>query len=504
MRRAALLTAAAVLLVSPTVLAFFAGGYFDAPRLVATLVVWTLVLVVALASPRPLPTSGAGRVALAGLALIACWTGISLAWAPLSDPASANLMRVLLYVGAFLAAIALLRDRPAAGAAEPLLALGALVVISYGLAGRLLPGLVDLSQSAKAFGRLEQPITYWNAEGALAAIGLVLCARLAGTNSRPTAMRVLAACAAAPLGLGVYLSFSRGAIAAALVGLIVLLATAPSVSQLRAIGVALAAAVVAAIVGGAFPAVASLEGSIGRRETEGAIALGILIAVVFVTGLAQARICRAERDGRASTGRLGIARRLPAVAASAVALGIAVLVVTGLNERGGADELSGRRGIDRLGSVESRRYDYWSVAVRAFARHPLEGVGAGGFRAEWLRERPVREPVLEVHSLPLEMATELGIPGLVGLTLFVGGVAVAGRRALQGHPAVAPGACAAATVWFTHAAIDWDWQIPAVTLPAIVLAGALVAAAEEDAPRGQSDHARPEDGALRAAAPAST
>ena len=36
-------------------------------------------------------------------------------------------------------------------------------------------------------------------------------------------------------------------------------------------------------------------------------------------------------------------------------------------------------------------------------------------------------------------------------------------------------------VWFLHATIDWDWQMPAATLPAIVMAGALVAAAE-DAP----------------------
>jgi hypothetical protein len=33
-------------------------------------------------------------------------------------------------------------------------------------------------------------------------------------------------------------------------------------------------------------------------------------------------------------------------------------------------------------------------------------------------------------------------------------------------------------MWVVHAAIDWDWQLPAVTLPAVVLAGALLAASE--------------------------
>ncbi len=39
---------------------------------------------------------------------------------------------------------------------------------------------------------------------------------------------------------------------------------------------------------------------------------------------------------------------------------------------------------------------------------------------------------------------------------------------------------AGALVWLIHASIDWDWQLPAVTLPAVVLAGALIAAAERN------------------------
>ena len=67
MRRAVLSTAAAVLLVGPTVLAFYSGGYFDGPRLVATLVAWALVLLVAFASPQAFPRSWQGRAAVGGL-----------------------------------------------------------------------------------------------------------------------------------------------------------------------------------------------------------------------------------------------------------------------------------------------------------------------------------------------------------------------------------------------------------------------------------------------------
>ena len=139
-----------------------------------------------------------------------------------------NLVRTLLYLGTLLAAIALLREPRAARAVEPVLALGAFVAIGYGLLGRLLPGLIDHLASIKGGGRLEQPITYWNAEGLLAAMGLVLCVRLAGDGSRPVALRAGAGAAGSLLGLGLYLTYSRGAIAAVVVGLVVLLAAVPT------------------------------------------------------------------------------------------------------------------------------------------------------------------------------------------------------------------------------------------------------------------------------------
>jgi hypothetical protein len=482
MRRAVLLTATAVLLLAPTVLAFFSGGYFDKPRLIATLVVWSLVLVAALASGRPLPRSTPARVALAGLALIAVCSAASISWAPLSDPASDSFVRLLLYLGALVAAAALLRDELGARAVEPALAGGALIVIGYGLSERLLPGVVNLAESHKAFGRLEQPITYWNSEGVLAAMGLVVCARLAGARDRPTAMRVAAAAAAVPLGLGVYSSYSRGAIAAALVGLIVLLASAATWSQLRAAALAVSGSAVAAACAAALPGVASLSGSLGDREADGAAMLAILVVLMAAVGVAQLRLCRGEARGSARTGPLQVARRLPVVAVAALALALGVLVVGGLGERGGADHQEARRGVARLASVESRRYDYWRVGLDGYGEHPLRGIGAGGFRVEWLRERPVREGALELHSLPLEMLVELGLPGLLGFALTVGGLALTGRRALRRAPALAPGACAVATVWILHASIDWDWQLPAVTLPALIAAGLLIAAAEQPQP----------------------
>ena len=162
--------------------------------------------------------------------------------------------------------------------------------------------------------------------------------------------------------------------------------------------------------------------------------------------------------------------------AAAVAVG---LVAAGLGEKPTAAELAAGAQAGRLTTASSNRYEYWRVGLEAFQRKPLSGLGAAGFRVEWLRERSIPEAVRDAHSLEVEIAAELGLLGLVAFALMVAGMVLATRRALRARAAAAAGPAAALSVWFLHASIDWDWQLPAVTLPAIVLAGALIAIAEE-------------------------
>src|SRR5690606_7194120 len=131
-----------------------------------------------------------------------------------------DVQRDALYLGVLVAGALAWRRRTWASSVEVALALGTLVVIGYGVLGRVLPGLIDLKPSFYAGGRLDQPLTYWNAMGALAAIGFVLWARIAGDELRPRSLRMLAAAAALPTGLALYLTYSRGALAAVACGLL--------------------------------------------------------------------------------------------------------------------------------------------------------------------------------------------------------------------------------------------------------------------------------------------
>jgi hypothetical protein len=466
-RRAVLTAATAALLAGPTALAFFSGGYFAGPRAWAGVGAWACAAVALLAGAR-LPRDGAALLAIGALALLAAWSLLSILWAPIAGDAYAAGQIVVLYVGALVAATLLLRGRVAA-LAEPALAAGVLIVIGYGLSNRLVPGVLHFARSANAEGRLEQPLTYWNTMGELAAIGLVLCARLAGDGRRPRWMRAAAAAAAAPLGLGLYIAFSRGALFACFAGLVTLVVVAPCREQLRAAVLCVLAAAVAAAVDSRLHGVASLQGTLGRRETQGVVALVALVIVMVLAAGAQLRMLARERPGG-----LALRRHAGWAALAVICAGLALAIVVGAHESSGNAQLSG--GASRLTTLESNRYDYWDVALRAFAREPLHGVGGGGWSVYWLRWRTVAEFATDAHSLPLQVLAELGVIGLALLAAFLAGVAVAAARALRTAAAAAAGPIAAVTTYIAHAPLDWDWQMPALTLVAIVLAGTLLAA----------------------------
>jgi O-antigen ligase len=146
----------------------------------------------------------------------------------------------------------------------------------------------------------------------------------------------------------------------------------------------------------------------------------------------------------------------------------------------------------RLASADSNRGDFWKVARAAFADEPLRGVGASGFRVEWLRERPIPYAARDAHSLYLETPAELGLVGLALLVAILGGIVACAVRARALDPTLAAGPIAVGGAWLVHAGLDWDWEMPGVTLPALVLAAVLVAHGERS-PRPPDEVPRREE-----------
>jgi O-antigen ligase/polysaccharide polymerase Wzy-like membrane protein len=469
MRRVVLSVASAALLAGPTVLAFFAGGYFEQPSLWAGLLACVLVAVASVSVRAGLPRDRAAGLAIGGLAGLAGWTLLSAVWAPIKGDAYQAGQQVVLYAAVLVAAALLLRARSAARAVEPVLAAGTLVVIGYGLSERLLPGVLHFARSVSAEGRLEQPLTYWNAMGELAAIGFVLCARISGDAGRTRSERSLAAAAAPALGLGLYLSFSRGALFACLAGLVTLIVAAPQRPQLGAILRAVAGGAIASLVASRLRGVTALAGPLGTREHQGVIMLLVLVALAVAAGAERWVLTRREQPAA-----LRLPAHAPGIALAVLVAGLALAILVG-NEESSRQAQSLSSGASRLVTLRSNRYAYWRVALRAFGDEPLRGVGAGGWSVYWLRYRTVFEAAADAHSLPLQTAAELGVVGLALLAAFLAGVALAAARAMRAAPMLAAGPVAAVVVYIAHAPLDWDWQMPALTLVAVVLAGALLA-----------------------------
>jgi O-antigen ligase len=467
----------------PAVLAFFSGGFFDKPRLIAALVAWLLVGVAAIFSPQPLPRSLPGRLALVGLFLLTGWVALSFIWAPLGSRAQDDEQRLLLYLGFMVAGVALLRGPGVRRWLEPALVLGTFVVIGYALSERLAPGVIDLASSRTGAGRLEQPLTYWNAEGLLAAIGMVLAVRISGDPRREGWLRSAAAAAGVLLGLGVFLTYARGALGAVAVGLVVLVALAPDLRPtLRAIVTIGAAAGIASIVGNSFSTVKDLS---SRDAGEGLAMLLVLALLMAAAAVIAPRVAR--RPIRLPS--LGVSRP-----ATVLGLSVALLVVGALvlaATEGKPEGTSPVRGATpaRLGSIDSNRYRYWEQAGKTFTHHPLIGIGSGGFQVDWLKVVQRADASGDAHSLYLETAAELGVVGVALLLLFLGGVAGSVVRLFRIDHSAAAGLAAGLAAWAFHAGLDWDWEMPAVSLPALALAAAAIAWSDELRPPARAREA---------------
>ncbi|MCX6385934.1 MAG: O-antigen ligase family protein [Solirubrobacterales bacterium] len=469
--RIAVYLASGVLLLGPTVLAFYAGGFFWKQRVIAAGVAWALVAVATLTCRVVVPRVISARVAIATLVALTLWAALSMfVFAPLSTPAFDVVVLLLLFSGWLIAATAFLRAAAVQISVEPVLALGTLVVVGYALLTRLLPSVIPSSNSALAFGRLEQPLTYWNALGTIAGVGLLLCVRIAGDSRRPKLMRASACAGSVPMALAIYLTYSRGAIAAVVFGLAILLCVRWTRSQIQSAVLCCVAGVIACVVASGFDGISLVEQSRAVRNGQGAAVLGISLAIMALAAVAQQMLSNRSAQRSEIKSLEGWMKVTIALVAIAVVIGGGALISSEKSAVGANPS--------RLVSSESARYSYWDVALNGWTQRPVQGIGVGGFEALWLAQRTEATPARNPHSLFIQTLSELGLIGIALLIAFVAAIVAAGRRARSGEPALVAGWIAVLGVVIFHSGLDWVWQMPAVSLIALTLAGALIAEAD--------------------------
>jgi hypothetical protein len=112
------------------------------------------------------------------------------------------------------------------------------------------------------------------------------------------------------------------------------------------------------------------------------------------------------------------------------------------------------------------RLPLWEVALQIYRSHKFDGTGAGTYQQFYARDRTEASYVTDAHSLYLQSLAELGIVGFVLIVTVVAGMlAGLGRRIRGPGRGIYAALFAVVLAWALHQALDWDWQMPAVTLP---------------------------------------
>ena len=162
-----------------------------------------------------------------------------------------------------------------------------------------------------------------------------------------------------------------------------------------------------------------------------------------------------------------------------ISLGAGLIIALGLLEL-----LGGRTSsrFDSQGLVDEGRVEAWKSTFRIIADNPWFGTGMGTF--QWAFP-PYRSPAISIrgvwdaaHSTPLELASEVGIPmallvSLAWAIMFVWlAKGVFGRR----RDAIIPLAAAAtASLSLLHSCLDFTLQVPGYSIPFFALFGAGLA-----------------------------
>lgn len=467
-------------------LALGGGGFDVSSRHIAGLGAWLLVVGLLAFGAASKATSGRPLYWAVGLiGGLALWSAISSFWSGSIELSVIEADRVLVYLSFFLAAYLIAqtdqrRQRFAEG-----MGIAFLAVAVLGLGSRLLPHVIEVSNSLGTGPRLRYPLGYWNANGAMFGIAVAMLmwmSRRAGI----AALRWIAAGAMPVALLALYFTFSRG-------GLLSLIVASGCLIALSADRLWLLATLGAGALG-ALPAVLAVQARTALSDNlpeqatidQGVTVLAILVAGVALTLALFAAIRWAERRGGRKTGRAVDLSRNPKFL-RAVAAGLALIAIGAVIAVGGkawhqfsSSDIAFPSDPEQHFSDLSGagRHDFWRVALDAFGEDPVAGHGAGTYVFSWTQLRSIDLPVHDAHSLYLEPLAELGIVGgalTLGLILGLLWIGFSAWRATQDEQRDRNAVLFAAMLAFAiGAGFDWFWEIAAMGAVFFLAAGVLV------------------------------
>ncbi len=424
----------------------------------------SLAAAAALAGHLPVPVfTRASTLFLFGLAAFCAWNGLSIVWSVEPDRSWDYFNRSLVYFA--LASVGVLAGAAGRHAARVVAAAFAAVLAAallWALACDVLPAL---DPRGDVIGRLRGTLDYWNAFALVTAWALPVAVWIG--SARHVHARLAGGLLAYAATVALLLTFSRGGLLVACGALALWFWLAPDRHASAATLLAGALPGIAvALVGFALPGVSSDAQPRDVRWEHGlvfGVALGVGAALVVLL---------ARRDLAALSARLP-RRALAAVIAALLLAAAGALGTAALLDSGPLTIHAGPGRFLKLGS--SDRLEWWSESVDIFRERPLAGSGAGTFD---VARRPFREDesvAVEPHNMPLQVLAELGLVGFLLFALVVAGGIAGAMRQRDPAARVLAVVCAA---YLVHSLLELDWDYLALTGPAVLLSGVLVAAGQ--------------------------
>jgi len=443
-------------------------------------------------APRRTRVWGIAPVSL--FLLLAGLTAVSVTWAANPSDAWLEANRTLTYAAVFAAAVALAHAAPDRWSAViGAITLSCVVISAYAVLTKVLPDALNPSET---YARLSEPFGYWNSVGLMAALGIPGCLWIGSRRWGHQGCSALAYPAIGLLVLTIMLAYSRGALAAAVLGVAFWFATVP----LRLRG---AAVLLVGVAGGALMSAWALSQDALTSDrvpieiqTQTGHQLGLLVVVMLglltLAGLAANFALAAHRPTARARRRAGTALL---VALALVPVGLAIGLAARQQGLSGSIEDAWTSLTDpdaripsndpsRLTAAGSVRARYWDEAWRIFKDHPTAGVGADGYATVRKRYREADGAVRHAHGYLPQTLADLGVVGLLaslalaGVLLASAARAVGLRRRDRGSPYPPERVglltlAAIALVFGAHSLVDWTWFVPANAVVGLIAAGWL-------------------------------
>ena len=467
------------------------GGYDEDTWYWGALILLALVAMVVGGLFGPLRRLGtATKVALGAFTLYVAWSYASIAWAAYRGDALSGSNKALLYLLIFtLCAVSRWTPRRA-------LWMTTVYTVAVGAVGALILLKMALGQHPASLfteGRLISPTGYLNANAALFMGAALLGVTLAVRRELPLVLRgVLLAIACEGVQLAL-LAESRGWLftlpAVLLVALVVVR------DRLR-----IAVAAIIPVIGALVPLHRLLhvyEVTAVARPTESAFdhaaktagATSLVCCLVVLIAGTLVLVAEDRFKPREVNRSVVLAGGLvAAVLALAVASAGAVAATHGHPIRFFNEQWHGfthpsttnAAQASHFASTGSEREDAWRVALDAFSAHPIGGLGQDNFSDYYTAHGRTGIELAWVHSWELRLLAHTGIVGFLAFIAFLVAAAIAAlrRRAPKGslRGAMAGIALLPLIVWLLHGSVDWFWEMPALSAPALAflaMAGAL-------------------------------